>query len=86
MTPEQASQLKELHAQRRVAPWTYQGNLDRDAWAILNSTWAKVDALDSVELTDAQIAVLADKLAAHPTLAERIAEQVAVKVAARLAN
>lgn len=86
MTPEQAKQLKELHEQRRIAPWTYQGNLDRDAWAILNSTWAKVDALDSVELTDAQIAVLADKLAAHPTLAERIAEQVAAKVAARLAN
>ena len=86
MTPEQARQLKELHEQRRIAPWTYQGQIDRDAWAILNSTWAKVDALEPVELTDAQIAAIADKLAAHPVLAEKIAEQVAAKLAARLAQ
>ena len=86
MTPDQAAQLKRLYDERFKAPWTYKGNLDRDAWAILNSTWAKVDKLGAVELTDEQVSAIADKLAAHPALAERIAEQVAVKVAARLAN
>ncbi|MFB7867004.1 N-acetylmuramoyl-L-alanine amidase [Streptomyces sp. NPDC056069] len=37
-------------------------------------------------LTPEQLAALADKVAAHPTLAERIAELVADKLAARLAD
>ena len=44
MTPEQASQLKALYDQRAVAPWTYKGKLDRDAWAILNSLATQVTA------------------------------------------
>lgn len=45
-----------------------------------------VDALSAVELTDAQVTAIADKVATHPTLAERIAEHVAAKLADRLAN
>ncbi|WP_405999919.1 N-acetylmuramoyl-L-alanine amidase [Streptomyces sp. NBC_00829] len=82
MTPEQARQLKELHEQRRVAPWTYKGELNRDAWAILNSAWSKLDAMHPAELTDAQITAIADRLAEHPTLAAKIAEQVAERLAA----
>jgi hypothetical protein len=43
-------------------------------------------AQGSVALTDAQLAVLADKVAAHPVLAEQIAERVAAKLAERLAE
>ena len=101
MTPEQAKQLAELHAQRAVAPWTYKGTAQptRDAYNFLVTTdqnakraldgvatlAAKVDGIKP-ELSPADVQAIADKLAASPALAESIAEQVAAKVAARLAN
>jgi hypothetical protein len=47
---------------------------------------AQLAAQGSVALTDAQLAVLADRVAAHPALAERVAERVAAKLAERLAE
>lgn len=91
MTPDESRMLKELYDGRRVAPWTYKGtNETLDAYAYLRGTNADVKALaakaGAVALTDAQLAALADKVAANPTLAEAIAEQVATKLAARLAD
>lgn len=47
---------------------------------------AAIRAAAGATLTAEQLAALADKVAAHPTLAERIAELVADKLAARLAD
>lgn len=44
----------------------------------------KLAALGALELTDAQIAAIANQLSAHPVLAENVAELVAAKLAARL--
>jgi hypothetical protein len=92
MTPEQATQLKELH--RTLVPykgWDYKATGDKsDALAYLRGTNAVVRELaaksGAVDLSAADIAALADRLAAHPTLAERIAERVAAKIADRLTN
>lgn len=84
MTPEQAAQLKRIDDRLNVAPWTYKGaQTDRDAYNFLVNTdknakaavdsvtslAAKVAALQTTSLTDAQLAALADKVAASPTLA-----------------
>ncbi|MET9957026.1 N-acetylmuramoyl-L-alanine amidase [Streptomyces sp. NPDC006339] len=47
---------------------------------------AAIRAAAGATLTDEQLAALADRVAAHPTLAERIAELVADKLAARLTD
>ncbi|MER7908316.1 hypothetical protein [Streptomyces sp. NPDC096068] len=101
MTPDQAAQLKKIYeAQVPYSGWQYKGQGKQDAWALLNSASVqaaagvravdalakKVDGLKAPALTDAQVASLADKVAASPTLADRIAELVADKLAARLAN
>lgn len=102
MTPEQATQLKTVYERLNVAPWTYKGakSPDRDAYNFLVTTdqnarqaldsvtalAKKVDALQTTTLTDAQLAALADKVAANPALATAIAEQVAAKLADRLAE
>ncbi|MEV5444054.1 N-acetylmuramoyl-L-alanine amidase [Streptomyces sp. NPDC052644] len=101
MTPEQDRLLRELHRDRRVAPWQYAGQLERgDAWQLLRDTAAgaaaavagvselkaRVAEAGAPELTDAHVAALADKVASSPTLANRIAELVAEKLAARLAE
>jgi hypothetical protein len=101
MTPEQAAaldtmaaQVKTLFAERRVAPWQYKGtNVDLDAYGFLRGTHTDVKALASkvaglqqVQMTDTQVAALADKVASSPALANRIAELVAEKLAARLAE
>jgi hypothetical protein len=95
MTPEQAqqltkaaSQINTVYNERRFYSWGYENtNVDpRDTYGILTDVDKRVKALESVSLTDAQVAALADKVAASPALADRIAEQVADKLAARLAN
>jgi hypothetical protein len=101
MTPEQAKQLAELHRDRKVAPWQYAGQLERgDAWQLLRDTAtaaagavaglgevrARLAELGTPEMTDAQVSALTDRLAASPTLAHRIADLVAEKLAARLAE
>jgi len=101
MTPEQASQLKQLWEQRALSPWTYKGKAqpDRDAFNFLVTTdanaskalaglvtlTAKVDAI-APELTPGQLDALAAQVSTSPTLAEAIAELVAEKLAARLAD
>lgn len=47
MTPEQAAQLKSIFERLNVAPWTYKGNLDRDAWAILVGIDKRLTALEA---------------------------------------
>ncbi|MDJ0460573.1 N-acetylmuramoyl-L-alanine amidase [Streptomyces sp. H27-C3] len=94
MTPEQAKQLKALYDNQQGAAWRYKGtNEPRDAYDYLRTTardvtalGKKVDAIKPLDLTNAQLLALAEKIAAHPALAEQIAERVAVKLAARLAN
>ncbi|MEU0590009.1 hypothetical protein [Streptomyces ardesiacus] len=101
LTSSQAKQLSDIAAKvttivdsRRIAPWQYKGtNEPQDAYAYLRGTKnqvdalnKKVDALKSVDLTDEQIAKLADKVAAAPGLADAIAEKVAQKIADRLAE
>lgn len=101
MTPEQAVQLKKIYdVLVPYMGWQYEGAGDTDAWALLNSAQSqatagvkaigtlssKVDGLKAAALTDAQITTIADKVAANPTLANRIAELVADKLADRLAN
>lgn len=54
--------------------------------AKLDAIRAKVDGLEQVALTPEQIAAIAAQVAASPALAEQIAELVADKLAARLAN
>ncbi|MFE6815226.1 hypothetical protein [Streptomyces sp. NPDC057677] len=98
----QAKQLAELHkALVPYAGWDYKGKGQKvDAYADLRSAavqstaavkaigavGTKVDGLKAPALTDVQVAALADKVAASPALAEKIAELVADKLAARLAN
>jgi len=93
MTPEQASQLNTLYNLRIRGPWQYKGTDEPlDAYAFLRGTNADVKALASKvaglkpELTAEQVQAIADKLAASPVLAETIAELVADKLAARLAE
>lgn len=101
LTSAQAKQLADIAAKvttvvndRRIAPWTYKGTDEKqDAYAYLRGTknqvdalLKKVDALKSVDLTDEQLAKLAEKVAAAPGLADAIAEKVAQKVADRLAE
>ncbi|MEE1813612.1 peptidoglycan recognition family protein [Streptomyces sp. SP18ES09] len=101
MTPEQATQLKKIYdAQVPYSGWQYKGQGTQDAWALLNSAattataavksvaalGAKVDALKQPVLTSDQLTALAAQVAAHPTLADRIAELVADKLATRLAD
>ncbi|MFC8276244.1 N-acetylmuramoyl-L-alanine amidase [Streptomyces sp. NPDC057271] len=84
-----------------VDVWAYTGKgVSRDAYWHLRDTntlalqarnetrnvAAKLDALKAPELTPEQLDTLAAKVAAHPTLAEQIAELVATKLATRLAN
>lgn len=97
MTPEQAKQLKELHALLTpFAGWGYKSqgagaDPNRDAFDYLFKTDA--NAAETVKLvkglkpgapTDAQMQTLATTLAASPVLAEKIAELVAQKLAHRL--
>ncbi|UUS30821.1 MULTISPECIES: N-acetylmuramoyl-L-alanine amidase [Streptomyces] len=101
MTPEQARMLAELHRDRKVAPWQYAGQLERgDAWQVLRDAAtgaaaavagvqelkARIAEVGAPALTDAHVAALADKVASSPSLANRIAELVAEKLAARLAE
>lgn len=95
MTPEQAqqlakaaSQINTVYSERRLYSWGYENlNVDpRDTYGVLTDIDKRVKALESVSLTDAQVAAIADKVAASPTLAEKIAELVADKLAARLAE
>jgi hypothetical protein len=65
--------------------WTWQTHI-QDVTTRVRDLGKKVDGLSAVELTDSQVATLAAAVAANPALAERIAELVAVKLAARLAQ
>ncbi|MEU2446018.1 hypothetical protein ABZ588_21190 [Streptomyces althioticus] len=68
--------------------WAYKGKGEtRDAYAYLRSTEAKVDALaDKVAgleqrpLTDDQVAAIAAAVAAHPALAQAIADTLATRL------
>ena len=95
LTAAQAKQLAELHdVLVPYAGWQYKGkDEETDAYAYLRGTNASVKAVDAkvsalkpVDLTDAQIAALAEKVAAAPGLADAIAEKVAQKIADRLAE
>ena len=95
MTPEQdallkklASQTNTIYGERRYYSWGYENtNVDaRDTYGILTDLDKRVKTLESVSLTDTQVAAIADKVTASPALAERIAELVADKLAARLAE
>ncbi|CAM5626009.1 hypothetical protein STENM36S_07625 [Streptomyces tendae] len=101
LTSAQAKQLSDIAAKvntivdsRRIAPWQYKGtNEAQDTYAYLRGTknqvdalLKKVDGLKPVDLTDEQLAKLAEKVAAAPGLADAIAEKVAQKVADRLAE
>jgi hypothetical protein len=95
MTPEQdallkkvASQANALYSERRYYSWGYENtNVDpRDTYGILTDIDKRLQTFEGVELTDAQVATLADKVASSPSLANRIAELVAEKLAARLAQ
>lgn len=87
MTPEQDRKLTELHRDRQLSPWQYDGQLEAgDAWQLQKDAArdaraavdavaglsAKVDALETHGLTDAQM--------------DRLADLVADKFAARLAD
>jgi hypothetical protein len=52
----------------------------------LHALTKTVDALSAVELTDAQVAAIAEKVAAAPGLADAIAAKVAADIATRLAE
>jgi hypothetical protein len=65
--------------------WTWQTHI-QDVTTRVRDLGKKVDGLSAVELTDSQVATLAAAVAANPALAERIAELVATKLAARLAQ
>lgn len=98
LTAAQAKQLADIAtnvstiaANQRVAPWQYKGTDEPlDAYGYLRGTSADVKSLASkvggASLTDAQLAALAEKVAASPTLADAIAEKVAAKLADRLAE
>ncbi|MGA5869242.1 peptidoglycan recognition protein family protein [Streptomyces cinereoruber] len=92
------AEIKRIAAAAALATQGYHGKLDgkpdpRDAYAYLRDTETRARRIEErlakaeqVALTDAQVASLADKVAASPTLANRIAELVADKLAARLAD
>jgi hypothetical protein len=97
MTPEQATQLKELHdLLTPYAGWGFKStgkgaDHTRDAMDYLmtsdknaSTAVSLLKALKPGAPTDAQMIVLAATLAKSPVLAERIAELVAQKLAARL--
>jgi hypothetical protein len=58
----------------------------RNVETVARRTEKKVDALAGISLTDSQIATLAAAVGANPALAAQIAEQVAAKLAERLAT
>lgn len=97
----QANQLAAIYkAQVPYSGWQYKGTGTTDAWALLNSATSsataavksvaalstKIDALKAPSLTAEQLAAIATQVAASPTLADRIAELVADKLAARLTD
>ncbi|NUL09060.1 peptidoglycan recognition protein family protein [Streptomyces lunaelactis] len=87
MTPEQAAQLKKLHDQRALAPWTYKGATfpDRDAFNFLvttdaNASKALAGLVTLAAKVDALTATVAD-LDDVELSPEQLAE-LAAKVAA----
>jgi hypothetical protein len=64
----------------------YIGDRALDNQTVLNAIAAKLDTPAPVELTDAQVQTLADKVAAAPGLAGAIAGKVAALLAERLAE
>lgn len=94
MTPEESQMLRTLFEQRARAPWTYTGSDTKaDAYAYLTGTSARtveirdaVAALQSTGITPEQMDQLAAAIAANSDLVGRIAESVAEKLAARLAE
>lgn len=100
MDATQAKQLAEVYkATVPYMGWSYRGDgADRDAYGDLRTAaasagdaatkatqiLAKIGSPQPVALTPEQVAAIADKLAASPTLAEKIAELVASKLATRL--
>ncbi|MFJ4617433.1 hypothetical protein [Streptomyces sp. NPDC088812] len=89
-----ATSVDKLVSTQKVAPWQYKGTgVTLDAYGYLRGTNAdlkslasKVEGLGKVTLDDAQLAALADKVAAAPAFADAIAEKVAAKLADRLAD
>ncbi|MER5875433.1 N-acetylmuramoyl-L-alanine amidase [Streptomyces sp. NPDC001910] len=65
--------------------WTWQTHI-QDVTTRVRDLGKKVDGLSTPVVTDSQVATLAAAVAANPVLAERIAELVASKLAARLAQ
>jgi hypothetical protein len=94
MTPEESAMLKALYEQRARAPWTYVGaDTQSDAYAFLTGTSDRtveiknaVGALQTTGITPEQMDQLAAAIAANSDLTGRIAESVAEKLAARLAE
>lgn len=100
MTPDQSKKLDDLHKLLTpFAGWDYKSTGEgvpdktRDAMGYLMAAdkhaAEAVTLLKSgtpVQLTDAQVGVITNALAASPVLAEKIADLVAVKLAARLAK
>ncbi|CAL9630635.1 hypothetical protein [Streptomyces sp. enrichment culture] len=58
----------------------------RNAEIILRRMERKLAALQPVELTDAQVAALADRLVSHPGFADALADKLADKLAQRLSS
>jgi hypothetical protein len=81
MTPEQAKQLAELHASRKIAPWQYYGAKypDRDAYSFLTNTDA--NAAKSV----AGLVTLAGKVDALTAVNTKLVDTVA-KLAAGIGD
>jgi hypothetical protein len=90
MTPEQSKQLAELtaavkriEAGRKVDPWLYKGDGEpRDMHQVVKDIDHGVRAFEPAAMTDEQVDRLAAAVAANPALADTIAD----KLAARLAN
>jgi hypothetical protein len=90
MTPEQSKQLAELaaavkriEAGRRVDPWLYKGDGEpRDMHQVVKDIDHGVRAFEPAAMTEEQVDRLAAAVVEHPALADAIAD----KLAARLAN
>ncbi|MGQ5576082.1 peptidoglycan recognition protein family protein [Streptomyces sp. ECR3.8] len=86
--PQTPTPPKETDMATPYELWAYKGRgEDRDAYAYLRDTEAKVDALaDKVAgleqrpLTDDQVAAIAAAVAAHPALAQAIADTLATRL------
>lgn len=65
--------------------WAWQTHI-QDVTTRVRALGPKVDALSALELTDAQVTAIAEKVAAAPGLADAIAAKVASDIAARLAE